>query len=205
MKNNFTELAITFKYEKTEKNYSALFNAIRKPLLKYINGIVKDSAVANDIFQDVALKVFQKIDKYNENFSFSTWVYTISKNECFIHLKKLKARPKVSLSHQTETGIDITDNNDVTVVGNVNHESSFIEIDAEIEPDSIDFKFDETMDLIDSLDEKYKVFLIEKYVNNLKEKEIAAKYGVSKSTVKNRLFHGRKKIQKQYANNHITV
>ena len=94
MRNNFTELAVTFKYDKSEKNYTLLFNALKRPLLKYINGIVKDSAIANDIFQDVAIKVFEKIDKYNENFSFSTWVYTISKNECFIHLKKSKAKQR---------------------------------------------------------------------------------------------------------------
>lgn len=205
MKKNFTELAIAFKYDKSEKNYTELFNAIRRPLLKFINGIVKDSAVANDIFQDVAIKIFEKIDKYNENFSFSTWSYTVSKNECFIHLKKMKARPKISLSHQNETGIEVTNSNTVTVVENIDQDSAFFEIDSEFETTDIDFRYNETMELIDALDEKYKMFLIEKYVNNLKEKEIAAKYGVSKSTVKNRLFHGRKKIQKSYANNNITV
>lgn len=202
MKNDFNKLAVNFKYSKSDADFKKLYNAIQKPLLKFINNIVKDRDNANDIFQDAALKIYNKIDSYNENFNFSTWSYTIARNECFGFLKSKEQKNRVSISNKEENGIEITSNLEVTVLETVTNEAE--SFDFENESDAF-YKYNETVKILEKLDPKYKEFLEDKYIRNMKEKEIAIKHGCTKSTVKNRLFHGRKKIQKMYSERNVSV
>lgn len=203
MKNNFNTLALEFKYKQTDTNFKNLYVAIQRPLLKFINNIVKDRDVANDVFQDVAMKIYQKIDMYNENFNFSTWSYTIARNECFGFLKSKEQKNRVSLSNSDENGIELTSNLEVTVLETVTNEAESFDFEENVTDAA--YKYNETVEILKGLDPKYKEFLEDKYIRNMKEKEIATKHGCSKSMVKNRLFHGRKKIQKMYSERNVSV
>ena len=203
MKNNFNTLALEFKYKQTDTNFKNLYVAIQRPLLKFINNIVKDRDVANDVFQDVAMKIYQKIDMYNENFNFSTWSYTIARNECFGFLKSKEQKNRVSLSNSDENGIELTSNLEVTVLETVTNEAESFDFEENVTDAA--YKYNETVEILEGLDPKYKEFLEDKYIRKMKEKEIAAKHGCSKSMVKNRLFHGRKKIQKMYSERNVSV
>jgi len=50
--------------------------------------MVKDNA--EDLFQEVMLKVYQNLDKYNPVYSLNTWIYTIARNHCLNYLNKRK-------------------------------------------------------------------------------------------------------------------
>lgn len=52
--------------------------------------ILKDKHKAEDILQDVFVKVFQKIGTFNFNAAFSTWLYRIVVNTSYNELKKRK-------------------------------------------------------------------------------------------------------------------
>ena len=60
----------------------------RKQLTFFIRNFVRDEA--EDIFQEVMLKVFQNIEKFNPLYPFSTWIYTIARNQSLNYINKRK-------------------------------------------------------------------------------------------------------------------
>lgn len=61
------------------------------PIFNYALGFVKDTAAAEDLTQEVFVKIWQKIKKYNKQYKFKNWVYAIAKNTCLDYLKKNRA------------------------------------------------------------------------------------------------------------------
>lgn len=62
--------------------------------------ILKDENKAEDVLQDVFIKVFEKLDTFNFNAAFSTWLYRIVVNTSYNELKKQK-------NHATLSQVDI--------------------------------------------------------------------------------------------------
>ena len=84
---NIEQKARIFK-EKTKKDFSDFYEKYFPKLVFYNNNILKDEEAAKDIATDVMLKSLYKIDDYDPNKArFSTWLFTISKNECFQYKK----------------------------------------------------------------------------------------------------------------------
>jgi len=75
-------------------NKSALEFLIKRYLTQIFNfvlGYVKDEAVADDLTQEVFVKVWKKIKKFDNRYKFKSWLYVIAKNTCLDYLKKNKA------------------------------------------------------------------------------------------------------------------
>lgn len=64
-------------------------------LFTSIQLLVKDKFLAEDIFQDVFIKVIDKLreGKYNEEGKFLPWLMRISYNLCMDHFRLMKATP----------------------------------------------------------------------------------------------------------------
>lgn len=86
---NIEQKARIFK-EKTKKDFSDFYEKYFPKLIFYNNNILKDEEAAKDIATDAMLKSLYKIEDYDPNKArFSTWLFTISKNECFQYKKNL--------------------------------------------------------------------------------------------------------------------
>lgn len=78
------------------KAFDALLNRLKGLAYSMILRYVKDSALADEIFQEVFLKVFKNKDQFRESISFKSWLVTICKNTCIDSLRKLKREFKTS-------------------------------------------------------------------------------------------------------------
>ncbi len=58
--------------------------------LSLVYSIVKENSLAEDILQDVFIKVWEKIHTFKYKSSFSTWLYRIVINTSYNELKKIK-------------------------------------------------------------------------------------------------------------------
>ncbi len=64
-------------------------------LLRYIRRLgCADSEMAKDILQESFIKAYANLNDYDSAFSFSTWIYRITRNETMSHFRKQKNRPK---------------------------------------------------------------------------------------------------------------
>lgn len=90
-----------------EKAFEVLLNRHKEKIFTSIYLFVKDRELAEDIFQDVFIKIIRSLnkDKYNHQGKFLQWAMRISYNMCVDHFRKSKRRTKVS---PTET-FDIFD------------------------------------------------------------------------------------------------
>ncbi len=93
-------------------------NAFRQLVYKYKDvslslaySILKSQTLAEDVLQDVFIKVFNKLKTFKFKSSFSTWLYRIVVNTSYNELKKRKTN--ISLSEKTnDTTLHLTEDRD---------------------------------------------------------------------------------------------
>ena len=56
-------------------------------LILYLNGIVNNIAVAEDLMEETLYKIIIKKPKFNAKYSFKTWLYTIGRNNAIDYLR----------------------------------------------------------------------------------------------------------------------
>ena len=59
-------------------------------LILYINGIVHNIAVAEDLTEDVFVKLIMKRPRFSSDSSFKTWLFTIGRNAAITYLRRSK-------------------------------------------------------------------------------------------------------------------
>ena len=103
---NDQQLIISY-LDGNEKAFEELLTRHKAKIYTQIYLFVKDSALAEDIFQEVFIKIIDTLrkGKYNHEGKFLQWALRISYNMCVDYFRRSKRRPKVS---QTET-FDIFD------------------------------------------------------------------------------------------------
>ena len=197
-KKTYKELAIEFKKTRSEKVYNELYAKMRPGLRAYVNNIVRDPNVSEDIVSTTLTKVYLKIEQYNEDYQITTWAYRIAYNECIGWIRYRNRR--VSMNAFTDKGIE-------PPMFMMPH----IDTDNEMPPTEADYwdvenllteKVRLTTEAIKALPPMYKRFMEERFLNLKSYNDILSimsdsEKGINLQTVKNRIFRGRKIIKKQ--------
>src|SRR5207247_7102008 len=63
-----------------------LVEPLRRPLLAYLYRMVTHRADAEDLLQDVLVRVLQSLQSYRGGARFKTWVFGIATHVCLYHL-----------------------------------------------------------------------------------------------------------------------
>lgn len=85
--------------------YAKLLDRYRNPIHFMIYQMVKNKEDAEDLTIEALAKAFNKIQKYNPKYAFSTWVFKIATNNCIDFMRRKKL-PKESLSKCNKEGED---------------------------------------------------------------------------------------------------
>ena len=158
--------------------------AIRKRLLS----IVRDQHAAEDILQEVFVRVWEKASSWDGSGSASGWIYRIAVN---LAISFLRARHRASEYPLTNT-ILAADNNDNESEISMHLESGFPGPPEE-------FELSETrsyvQELIDGLPESKRTVMHMVHCEDLTVREVSEALDIPDGTVKSRLFYGRKAIE----------
>ena len=79
-----------------DKGLEEIVRDYKDGLILYINGIVNNIFVAEEIMEETFFKIITKKPRYKPKYSFKTWLYTIGRNVAIDHLrhsKKLQDTP----------------------------------------------------------------------------------------------------------------
>src|SRR3989339_2062541 len=68
--------------------------------IKRISGLSNDEA--EDVLQDVFIKIYQNLNDFDIDLKFSSWAYRITHNQVISNFRKIQARPQ-------NAGIDLND------------------------------------------------------------------------------------------------
>ena len=172
--------------EYTERDRNRL-STIMYPKLKYfIWKFFNDPDETDEVLHNTLFKIFKGLASYNDKFRFTTWIYTISKNESLLHKHKLKINFAVRLDNMlTPPAIEDT---------------ALSNFEREIYMDSLySMTTFEMRQLPECLE---KSILIDKEVNLMKGNEIAEKYQMNLNTVKTKIRKARRMLKERVlANN----
>ena len=64
-----------------ERGFKMLMDSFQVPIYNYIRRLVVSHEDAEDVLQEVFIRVFRHIDQFREESSLSTWIYQIATNE----------------------------------------------------------------------------------------------------------------------------
>ena len=144
--------------------------------LKYVH----DTYAAEDIVQESFADIYVQRFNFDQQYSFSTYLYAIIRNKAMNYLKKNRELPMSSFEEQTETPL---------------LEQKLIE---DVTPETEYFRKTELRELMSAIqklneDEKNLLYLFA--AEECTYKEIAGKLGITVTQVKIKLFRARKKLR----------
>lgn len=76
-----------------EQSLELLIGQYLKPIYSFVSRYVGNAQEAEDITQEVFVRVWRNLKKFDQEKSFKTWIFSIAKNASLDHLKKKKAIP----------------------------------------------------------------------------------------------------------------
>lgn len=144
-------------------------------------GVLKRQEDVEDISQQVFVKAYFALKKFDQRSAFTTWLYKITVNECWDLLRKRKVRPLVYES-------DLSEEQGRTYQANDNRASGQPDL-----ADQLDAK-QRVERLLGFLDERDRGMLVLKEVEGFAIEEIAEIFDLNTNTVKVRLFRARQRI-----------
>jgi RNA polymerase sigma-70 factor (ECF subfamily) len=96
MKNDDQQLVEGLK-KKDIKAFEYFFNEYHKKIFGLIYKLTRNETDAQDLTQEVFLKIFEKVDTFEGRSAFSSWVYRIAVNTSFMKLRTKRNQPELSL------------------------------------------------------------------------------------------------------------
>jgi RNA polymerase sigma-70 factor (ECF subfamily) len=165
----------------SQEAYEVLIQRHQHRVFAVARGIVKRQEDVEDISQQVFVKAYFSLKRFDQRAAFSTWLYKITVNECWDLLRKRKVRPLVyeaDLSEEQTREYSATEN----------LQSSG--------PDAAErlAAKEEISRLLSHLEERDRLMLIMKEVEGFSVEEIGDVLDLNANTVKVRLFRARRKI-----------
>ncbi len=86
------------RYQRGEREaFAELVRRYHGPIYNFSIRQLRHGALAEDVTQEVFLRLVQKAAEFKHEARFSTWLYTIARNLCIDQLRKLKHRRHASL------------------------------------------------------------------------------------------------------------
>src|SRR5574337_1963038 len=85
-------------------SFELLLQKYRTPLVNFLYRMVRDPATAEDLAQEVFLRVYRGRQKYVPNAKFTTWLYRIATNLALNALRDARYRQmEISLDQTSES------------------------------------------------------------------------------------------------------
>lgn len=192
---SYRELTENFLATRSHEDYTALYRKVKPGLLNYVNNIIKDSDIAEDIAVNALIKLWTKIDMYDPQYQITTWLYRIAFNDALYHIRERNRKTSIDRLRE-EYGVEVSE------VGNYNEALNVLiddnayktEMDWYEEENELNDKYETALQAIRDLKPLYKDILVDRLIGNMKYEDIAKKHDLTLQTIKNRIRRGRSLI-----------
>lgn len=169
------ELLEKLRDEETRNyGFNLLVREYQERIYWHVQKMVIDHDDADDLVQDVFIKVWKNIDKFRADAKLYTWVYRIATNECLSFLAKKKRRFFLPI-HDVESEL-----------------SNKIDTNTDLDGDEIQVKLQKALL---KLPNKQRIVFNMKYFEEMKYEEIAEITATSVGALKASYHHAVKKIE----------
>ncbi len=181
------KLASLYVNQRDDYAFNELVSRYGDKIFRLAMRITKSQQTAEEVLQTVFLKLVEKLSTFRAESKLSTWIYSITANECFKFLNNIKKQYRRELSieqYNSEDSVVATD--DFQTKNEDNNP----------EKRSISLEQAETLDkAINELSEEYRIVFQLRDVEGLTNKEVANILGLSLPAVKSRTLRARNQIR----------
>lgn len=175
------ELLEQFKYPATkEKAFEAIIKKYQEKLYWHVRRMVIDHDDANDVLQNMFIKVWKSLENFREESQLYTWLYRIATNESLTFLSNQKKRRSVSI-----------DDEDNTLTNKLKSDTHF-------DANKLEWKLQLA---IQSLPEKQKLVFSLRYYDEMPYDKMSKVLETSAGALKASYHHAAKKVE-DYILNH---
>lgn len=175
------ELLLQFKEPAhKEMAYTRIIKKYQEKLYWHIRRLVVQHEDANDVLQNMFIKVWNSLENFREDSQLYTWLYRIATNECLTFLEQQKKRSTISLS-DPENGL-----------------TNQIKADKAFDANKLEWKLQIA---IQQLPEKQRVVFNLRYYDEMPYQEMSGILETSEGALKASYHHAVKKIE-DYILNH---
>ncbi len=165
----------------SKEAFEELIRRHQQRVFAVAGGILHRREDVEDIAQQVFVKAYFSITRFDQRAAFSTWLYKITVNECWDLLRKKKVRPLVYES-------DFSQEQAKQVLAASEASPSAPDISERLQARQ------QVERLLKEIDERDRTMLILKEVEGFAIEEIAEMLDLNANTVKVRLFRARRRI-----------
>ena len=180
------------KYQQGDRAaFGELLQRHRRPVFNFILRYLGDRNQAEDLLQEVFLRIVQGAGDFKGESKFTTWLYTIARNLCIDTARKMVFRRHASLDAPTRAS---DDGDGPSLMDRIPNTGAMVDREAigrELQP--------QLARAVEALvHEQREVFVMREYLA-LPFKEIADIVGVPENTVKSRMRYALEKLRESLA------
>lgn len=178
---NDAELLAEFRNPITkEKAFTSIIKKYQEKLYWHLRRMVVEHEDANDVLQNVFIRVWNGLENFREDSQLYTWLYRVATNECLTFLEQRKKRASISIS-DVETGLE-----------------NKIKADRHFDANKLEWKLQLA---INQLPDKQKIVFQLRYYDEMPYEEMSRVLDTSEGALKASYHHAVKKIE-DYIKNH---
>jgi len=155
-----------------ERAFSIIVRAYQLPVYNYVLRLVGDRALAEDLTQEVFLRVYQGLPRFSLRSKFTTWLFQVTKNRVLDELRSVERRPRAVVELEDVPSLEVLD-------------APFERIEA----------IDAVWRAVEQLNPDLKSALLLRDVVGLSYGEIADSLEITLATVKWRIYKAREDVQ----------
>jgi RNA polymerase sigma-70 factor, ECF subfamily len=164
-----------------ERAFTLIVRAYEVPVFNYVMRLVADRSLAEDLTQEVFLRVFQGLPRFSLRSKFTTWLFQVTKNRVLDELRANERRPRANICLEDAPPFEVID-------------APFERLEA----------IDAVWRAVESLNVDLKMALLLRDVVGMSYTEIADALEITLATVKWRIYKGREEVQLSLAREGIT-
>ena len=164
-----------------ERAFSLIVRAYETPIFNYVLRLVGDRSLAEDLTQEVFLRVFQGLPNFSLRCRFTTWLFQVAKNRVLDELRAHERRPRAVVALDDMPPLEV--------------------VDAPLERVEA---IDAVWRAVENLNVDLKMALVLRDVVGLSYTEIADSLEITLATVKWRIYKAREEVQLSLAREGIT-
>ena len=155
-----------------ERAFAQILRAYETPIFNYVYRIVGDRALAEDLTQEVFVRVYQALPRFSLRCKFTTWLFQVTKNRVLDELRARERRPHSVVAIEDAPRLEVVD----PPVERLETIEALWRAVRELNPD-------------------LKMALLLRDVAGLPYNEIADSLEITLATVKWRIFKAREEVQ----------
>ncbi|MEZ5195782.1 MAG: RNA polymerase sigma factor [Bacteroidales bacterium] len=175
------EIIYKIRNENSSKHFKVLYNRYYSKVLDKCYSFVKNRELAEELAEDIFIKVFEKLPSFKQLSSFSSWLYSVSYNHCIDYLREKKKLHYPNWDKENELPEIIDDTEEI--IEAINYEN--------------------LMTILELIHPEEKALLLMKYKDELSMKQIGVALRISEDAAKMRLKRARARVLYLYTQKYL--